>query len=168
MELSLKLIIYQTINFLVLMTLLGYLVNRFIRPFLRGRSEEIARGYAELDNGKKEVEYLKNAAHEQLLDIKQRSRQEIEKAVMDGNRMRESLIAKAEKEAAAVIERAKEEIGHEREKAIVGIRRNVSDVALRVASKLVGKQMNADINEKLVEEFLSEWKPETQAGSHGI
>lgn len=168
MELSLKLILYQTINFLVLMTLLGYLVNRFIRPLLRNRSEEIARGYAEIDNGKKEVEYLKNAAHEQMLEFKQRSRQEIEKAVMEGNRLRESLVAKAEKEASVLIERAKEEIGHERDKAMQGIRRHVSAVALRAASKLVEKQMTSEANEKLVEEFLSEWKPETQTGSHGL
>ena len=99
MELSWKLILYQMANFLVLLVLLGFLVNRFIRPFMKKRSTEIANGYAEIENGKKEVDYLKNSAHEQLLELKKRVRDEMEKAVMDGNAMRESLVTKAEREA---------------------------------------------------------------------
>ncbi len=167
MELSWKLILYQMANFLVLLVLLGFLVNRFIRPFMKKRSTEIANGYAEIENGKKEVDYLKNSAHEQLLELKKRVRDEMEKAVMDGNAMRESLVTKAEREAAVLLEHAKEEIGHEREKALKGIRVHVSAMAMRAASKLIEKRMDSETNQKLIEDFLDDWKPEIDTRRRG-
>ena len=87
--LSLKLVLYQAINFIVLMVILSFLFNKFIRPFMHKRSEEIKKSFEEIEKQKREMESLKRSYTDQIKDIREKAKLEIEKAVEEGGRMRE-------------------------------------------------------------------------------
>ena len=156
MDLSLKLVLYQAINFIVLMVILGYLFNRFLRPFMHKRAEEIKKSFESIESQKKDLDVLKQNYADQVKDIKEKAKLEIEKAMEEGNRMREDIVAQAEKESVILIEKAKKEIDHEKDKAVMEIQKEVATLAIMAAKQVIKKQMNDTTNRELVEEFLVE------------
>jgi F-type H+-transporting ATPase subunit b len=156
MDLSLKLVLYQAINFIVLMIILGYLFNRFLRPFMHKRAEEIKKSFESIESQKKDLDVLKQNYTDQVKDIKEKAKLEIEKAMEEGNRMREDIVAQAEKESVTLIEKAKKEIDHEKDKAVMEIQKEVATLAIMAAKQVIKKQMDETTNRDLVEDFLAE------------
>jgi F-type H+-transporting ATPase subunit b len=156
MDLSLKLVLYQAINFIVLMVILGYLFNRFLRPFMHKRAEEIKKSFESIESQKKDLDVLKQNYTDQVKDIKEKAKLEIEKAMEEGNRMREDIVAQAEKESVTLIEKAKKEIDHEKDKAVMEIQKEVATLAIMAAKQVIKKQMDETTNRDLVEDFLAE------------
>ena len=156
MDLSLNLVLYQAINFIVLMIILGYLFNRFLRPFMHKRAEEIKKSFESIESQKKDLDILKQNYTDQVKDIKEKAKLEIEKAMEEGNRMREDIVAQAEKESVTLIEKAKKEIDHEKDKAVMEIQKEVATLAIMAAKQVIKKQMDETTNRDLVEDFLAE------------
>lgn len=156
MDLSLKLVLYQAINFIVLMIILGYLFNRFLRPFMRKRADEIKKSFESIESQKKDLDVLKQNYTDQVKDIREKAKLEIEKAMAEGTRMREDIVAQAEKESVALLEKAKKEIDHEKDKAVMEIHKEVATLAIMAAKQVIKKQMDETTNRELVEDFLAE------------
>jgi len=68
-------------------------------------------------------------------------------------------VAAARAEAEQVAARATEEITAEKQRAIAELRSQVADLALEAAAKLVGSEMNAPTQRRLVEDFLADVSP---------
>jgi F-type H+-transporting ATPase subunit b len=156
MDFSLKLVLYQAINFIVLMVILGFIFNKFLRPFMNKRTEDIKKSFEEIEKQKKEMDLLKQQYSDQVECLKDKAKLEIDKAIGEGNRMSDDIIASAQKESGALIERAKTEIEHEKQKAIVELRKEVASLSLLATQHLIKKQVDDSTNRQLVENFLEE------------
>lgn len=156
MELSWKLILYQVVNFFVLMAILTFLFNKFLHPFLRRRTEGIRQSFADIETQKKEVEGLKKEFENRINEMKEQVRAEIEKAVKEGNRMRGEIMAQGEKDSAALVDKARLEIEAERQKAITMVQREVASLSILATEHLIKKQVDEQTNRRLVEDFIAE------------
>lgn len=156
MDLSLKLVLYQAINFIVLMVILGYLFNKFLRPFMHKRADEIKKAFESIEIQKKDIDVLKQSYADQIKDVKEKAKLEIDKAIDEGNRMRERIVAEAEKQSIALIDKAKIEIDQEKDKAVMEIRNEVGTLAILAAKQIIQKQMDEKTNRELVETFLED------------
>jgi F-type H+-transporting ATPase subunit b len=156
MDLSLKLVLYQAINFIVLMVILGYLFNKFLRPFMHKRADEIKKAFESIEIQKKDIDVLKQSYADQIKDVKEKAKLEIDKAIDEGNRMREGIVAEAEKQSIALIDKAKIEIEQEKDKAVMEIRNEVGTLAILAAKQIIQKQMDEKTNRELVETFLED------------
>jgi len=156
MDLSLKLVLYQAINFIVLMVILGYLFNKFLRPFMHKRADEIKKAFESIEIQKKDIDVLKQSYADQIKDVKEKAKFEIDKAIDEGNRMREGIVAEAEKQSIALIDKAKIEIDQEKDKAVMEIRNEVGTLAILAAKQIIQKQMDEKTNRELVETFLED------------
>jgi F-type H+-transporting ATPase subunit b len=165
MDLNWKLMLYQTVNFIVLMIILGYIFNRFIRPFMHKRANDIKTAFAEIEAGKKEVEKLRQDYTEQIREMRHNAKAEIDKAIENGNAMRDELITRAEKESINILEKAKREIDHEKQKALTEIQKEVATLSIQAAQQLIHRQMDDATNRKLVEEFLEDLEKNPKAQS---
>src|SRR5438874_2209743 len=67
-----------------------------------------------------------------------------------------ALLAKARQEYEQLLERARQEIGAEKEKAIEALRREAVDLSIAAASKLLEAQLDSETNRKLVMEYLAQ------------
>jgi F-type H+-transporting ATPase subunit b len=54
-----------------------------------------------------------------------------------------------------MLERARRDIGAERDRAIAELRREAVDLSLAAASKLIGERLSSDTDRKLVQEYLA-------------
>src|SRR6266545_3570939 len=152
-------LLFQVLNFLLLL----YLLNRFLfKPVLKlldERQARIAKGLEDAESAARDRE-LARAERETALD---ESRKEasamIARATKIAEESRGEIVAAARAEAEKVAAKATAEITAEKQRAISELRGQVADLALQAAGKLVGSEMNASMQRRLVEEFLAEVTP---------
>jgi len=156
MDLSLKLILYQIVNFVILIGVLGFLFNKFMRPFMQKRAESIKASFADIEKQKLAVDGLKKECAEELEKIKKSARAEIEKAVAEGNSIKEAVKGEALKEGEQLLEKARREIEQEKQKAISEVRREVVALTMLATKQLLKKEIDEPTNRKLVESFVDD------------
>jgi F-type H+-transporting ATPase subunit b len=156
MDLSWKMMIYQVINFVILMAILGYVFNRFIRPFMQKRADDIKNAFQEIEKQKSGVENMKKEYGAQLEGIKTASKAEIEKAVVEGMKIRDEIKKEAEKEAGTFMDKARREIEQEKQKLLSDVRKEVATLTMAATKQLIKKEVDDSTNKKIVEDFLSE------------
>ena len=73
-----------------------------------------------------------------------------------GEKIRAEMIEEARHQQQEILERARQEIGAERDRAIVELRREAVELAIKGASKVIEQNLDDDTNRKIVEEFLGD------------
>ena len=156
MEIHPTMMLYQLINFIILMVILAIIFNKAIRPFMRKRTAELEKAFLEIEVRKKDAESLNQKYTDQLLEVKQLARTEIDKAVSAGHEIRTQLVQSSQKEAADFLEKARQEITAERLRAVNEIRQEIAKLSILVAEKLIRKSLDTEANHKLVDQFIEE------------
>jgi len=143
----------------VVFLLLLLILKRFAYPALLGAVEareralqqqldEAERNRVEsaalLEEHKKLLAEARTQAHGLLVDA--RTSAEKERALA----MERTL-----QEQQQLLDRARRDIGEERDRAIVELRREAIDLSLAAASKLIGERLTSDTDRKLVQEYLA-------------
>jgi F-type H+-transporting ATPase subunit b len=147
---------YQIVNFIILIAVLGFLFNKFLRPFMKKRSDDIKNAFANIERQKLDVDNLKKECHHELDKIKESYKGEIEKAVAEGNSIKEGIKADAIKESAQLMDKAKREIDQEKQKALSEVRREVATLSMLATKHLLKKEIDETTDRKLVESFIDE------------
>jgi len=158
-------LIFQVINFLLLL----YLLNRFMfKPLLERmdeRSTKIARGLEDAEAAARDRELARAEREAALSDARREAAEMLASANKIAADTRDEILAKARAEAEGVTARATEEIGAEKERAMAELRASVADLALAAAGKVVRAQMDGPTQRRLVEEFLAEAPAGGRAGA---
>lgn len=149
-------LIFQVINFLILL----YLLNRFLfKPVLARLDERNAKIKEGLEDAEAAARDRELARAEREAAVSE-ARKEASDLLANANKIatdtRTEILAEARADAEKVTQRAREEITAEKEKAMAELRAQVADLALEAAGKLVRSDMNATTQRRLVEEFLAE------------
>jgi F-type H+-transporting ATPase subunit b len=152
-------LLFQVINFLLLL----YLLNRFLfkRVFalLDERQAKISKGLEDAEIAARDRELARAEREAALDEARKEAASMIARATKIADDSRAEIVAAAKAEAEAATARARDEIVAEKDRAMAEIRGQVADLALDAAAKLVRSDMNATTQRRLVEEFLAEAQP---------
>lgn len=150
----LKDFIYRCFNFALMAGLLAYFVTKPIRKGLKGRTEEIEKTLADAESAKaaaeaKHAEYSEKLAKatEEIAGITEAIRREGElerdKIIAAAKDMADKIEREADNKAAGVVAKARTEL-----------REEASRLAVELAEDLLKKQVSADDQKRLVEEYM--------------
>jgi F-type H+-transporting ATPase subunit b len=157
-------LLFQVINFLVLL----YLLNRFLfKPVLARldeRSATIKKGLEDAESAARDRELAQAEREAAVAEARKEAQQMIARATKIAEDSRAEIVAEAKANAEKVTERAREEINAEKEKAMAELRATVADLALEAASRLIRTEMDTPTQRRLVEEFLTEVTPSKGGG----
>ena len=147
---------FQIVNFLILL----YLLNRFLfKPALRRideRQSRLSPGLEDAAAAARDRELARAEREAALAEARTESEALVQRATKAAESASAEIVATARASAEQLTERARAEIAAEKERALAEIRGEVADLALEAAGKLVGSQMDAPTQRKLVDQFLSE------------
>ena len=73
-----------------------------------------------------------------------------------GEKIRTEMIEEARHQQQDILDRARKEIGAERDRAIAELRREAVELAIKGASKVIEQNLDDQANRKIVEEFLAD------------
>jgi F-type H+-transporting ATPase subunit b len=149
-------LIAHAISFVIFLFLVRGAFNAIIFPPMRERRERIRAEFERIEREKAEVQKIRLEYESHLKKLDAESRQRIQEAVAEGQRVAGEIREASRKEAQEMITRARQEIGIERDKAQATLRNEVVDLAVDIAGKVIREELTAEKHRKLVDEFLAE------------
>jgi F-type H+-transporting ATPase subunit b len=149
-------VVIAAANFAVFLVLLYVFALKPVSRMLEDRRSRIEQGLKDAEQARRDRE---QAEAERLATL-QEARKEASEILTRDQRVaeeaREADIAATKAELERIRERAAADIEAEKQRAIAELRKEVADLALLAASKVVGETLNTDRERRLVEEFLAE------------
>jgi F-type H+-transporting ATPase subunit b len=149
-------LIAHAISFIIFFFLVRVAFQAIIYPPMRERRERIQAEYKRIEEAKAGVAQLKKEYEGHLKRIEAESRERIQNAVTEGQRVAAEIRDIARKEAQDLMKRATDEISRERDKAQVALRDEVVTLAMEIAGKVVREELTPEKHRKLVDGFLAE------------
>ncbi len=146
----------HALSFIVFMFLVRAAFTAIIYPPMRERRERIKAEFERSGQGKSEVAKLRLEYEAHLKRGEAESRQRIQEAVTEGQRVAAEIREASRKEAQEMLVKAGQEIGIERDKAQVALKNEVVNLAMEIAGKVIHEELNAEKHKKLVDAFLAE------------
>ena len=125
-----------------------------VMKIIAERQAEIDGMYADADHAKAEAEAMEAEYKQKLSAAQATSERMVKEAVARGQSREEEIIRSANAEAAAILDKAAADIAQEKKKAINDAKDEISDLAMAIAGKVVGRELNGADQAKLVDEFI--------------
>jgi F-type H+-transporting ATPase subunit b len=149
-------IVFQLIMFIILLLLLKKFAWGPLMGIMKQREEHIANEILAAEKSREEA----NRALEEQRTLLKESRIEaqtlIENARKQGDIQREDIIKTARLEAERLKNAAKVEIETQKEQAVTALREQVASLSVLIASKVIEKELNANDQEKLINDYIQE------------
>lgn len=150
-----------TALFILLNTLTIFFVARKflfgpVMKIITERQQEIDTLYSDANSAKTQAETLKSEYQLKLSDAQAASERIVKEAVTRGHAREEEIIRKANADAAAIMDKASADIAQEKKKALNDAKNEISEMAMAIAGKVVGRELNAADQQNLVDSFIDE------------
>ena len=126
-----------------------------VMKIIADRQKEIDDLYHDAGNAKTSAEALEAEYRLKLESAHTTSEQIVRDAVLRGQAREEEIIRQANAEASAIMDKAAADIAQEKKKAINDAKNEISGIAVAIAEKVVGRELNTADQNQLVDEFIN-------------
>ncbi|ACL70533.1 F0F1 ATP synthase subunit B [Halothermothrix orenii] len=147
-------LLWQVVNFLVLMWLLKRFLYGPLTEFLDKRSQKIKNELDSAARKKEEADKLKKEYESKLQQARDKAQEIIEDAEKRAQQRAEEIIAEARVEAKKVKERNMEEIAQAKRDALDELRKEVASISLMVAGKFIKEKIDKKQQEALINQYI--------------
>ena len=148
--------VVQLFFFIVLLLLVKKFAWGPVMNMMQKREEYVAGEIEAAENSRAEAEKASKEALEQLKQTKQEAQKIIEDAKNAGTRQEHDIIESARAEAERIKEAAQADIQNEKEKALQALQDKVASLSVLIASKVIEKEISAQDQEKLINDYIKE------------
>jgi len=152
---------FWTALFVLLNTLtIFFVAKKFlfgpVMKIIQDRQQEIDDMYNAADQAKESAVALESEYRQKLSVAAETSERMVKEAVARGQHREEEIIRQANLEASAIRDKAAADIAQEKKKAINDAKDEISEMAMAIAGKVVGRTLNAADQASLVDHFIDE------------
>lgn len=139
--------------------LLGILYKFAWKPILQAldeREERIRRAVDEAEKIRAEYEKIEEARRKLITEAQDKAKEIVEQSRKAAINAAKVIEQKTKEQADILLENAQREIRSEQEKAIASLREESAKIAVALAGKIIGENLDNDRNEKLVNRLIKE------------
>lgn len=126
-----------------------------VMKMIEDRQNEIDGIYADADLAKSQAQAMQAEYEQKLSAAQATSERLVKEAVARGQAREEEILRQAGQEADALRQRASQDIAREKKQAINDAKNEISDMAVAIAEKVVGRELTNADQSKLVDEFIA-------------
>lgn len=127
-----------------------------LQEMLENRQKAITGQLEEAEKVKGEAESLLADYQAQVAGAKEEANQIIDEARTTADSMKTEIVARAEAEAASVMDKTRTDVAAERARAASALQSDVASLSLDMAEKVVAGSIDRDAQAALVERYLDE------------
>ena len=163
-------LIWGTFSFVILLVILWRVgVFKRISDALKERTDRIEGNIERAERDRQEARELLERYRRQLDEARDEARRILDEARQTGEQIRKDIHARAEEEANRMIDGATREIRAERDRAARELRREMGVLAVQVAERVVGRELDAEGHRQLIDDYIEELgrEPSSNGGSGG-
>ena len=148
--------LFTLLNFLAVL----YVGKRFlwgpVMKIIQERQQEIDDMYTKAGEAKEQAAALRTEYEDKLSAASDQADRLVKEAVARGQRREEEILRQANAQADAIREKASADIAQEKKKASKEAKDEISVIALAIAGKVVGRELNEQDQSALVDQFIDE------------
>ncbi len=127
-----------------------------IMKMVADRQKQIDDQFAEAAQAKANARALEAEYQDKLSSATETGERLVREAVARGQQRQEEILRQANSEAAAILEKASADIAQEKKKALNEAKDEISVIAMAIATKVVARELTADHQDLLVDNFINE------------
>ena len=147
-------ILWQVINFLILLGLLiKYLYNPII-DILDQREQEIKDDLDQASERKQEAEKLKQEYQQKLKEARDQAQEIIEEAERRGKKKANQIVEKAEEEAEIIKQNKLKEVERAKREAADELKDEVTSISLQAAGKIIQKNLDKNKHKEIINQYI--------------
>ena len=148
--------LFTLLNFLVLFFVAKKFLFVPVKKMIDSRQQEIDAMYTEAQTAKDSAQALEDEYRAQLAAAQETGDKLVQEAMARGKSRSEEILRQANLEADAIRQKASVDIAREKEQALQDAKNEISTLAMEIAGKVVGANLDSARQEALVEGFLEE------------
>ena len=161
--------LYQSLVTVNPVTLIAQICNLFLQMFLvkvffldkikailDARREAADKEITDAKTAKEEAMVIKATYEQNMLESKAKAEEILQNAQQTAAHRGEQIINDAQKTAVAMKQKAEAEIAREKKRALNDAKNEISEIAMAIAGKVVGRELNAADHAKMVDSFIDE------------
>lgn len=164
-DINLGTLLFQIVNFFVLVGILAKFAYKPLLKVLEDRRNKIASDLDNAAQARQSAEQMKVEYEAQLSKARSEAQAIVDKAVKQAAKEGQAQLEAIRAQIAREKEVAQAEIANEREAAIRDMRNEVVTLSMAVAEKLLNKNMDSDMNAKLVADCIDQLQPKQAKGN---
>lgn len=147
-------IIFTIINTFILFLIIKHFLFDRVNKMLEERANDVSTTYSKADEAMNNAKKLEADYNLLLSNAKEESAEIIKNATKKAQGRSDEIIVQAKNEASNITLRANDEIEREKKRAKSEIKDEISDIAVMVAERLVGKELSNTDHARLIDEFI--------------
>ena len=148
--------LFTLVNTIILFAVLSKFLFKPVMNMIADRQKEIDDLYTDANEAKQQANALEQAYREKMSAAAQTSEQLVKEAVARGQAREEEILRQANAEADAIREKAARDVEREKKKAINDAKDDISVIAVAIAGKVVGRELDPQDQSRLVDSFIEE------------
>ena len=153
---SLPTLLAQIVNFVILFGLLYLVAYKPIMRMLDERSKKVKESMEHTEYIKEQAAHAEEEARKQIEAASKEGQEVIARAVRTGEEVRQQARQEARQEAESLITKARVEIQRERDDAIDELRKEVADLTILAAEKVIDRSLDKEAHRQLIDKTLEE------------
>jgi F-type H+-transporting ATPase subunit b len=155
---NLPTLLAQIINFLILLGLLYLVAYKPIMRMFDERSRKIKESMEQTEAIKEQAAHAEEEAKKRIETAAKEGQEVVARAVRTGEEIRQKAQQEAKPEAEALIAKARTEIQRERNEAVTEMRKELADLTILAAEKVIEKELDKEAHRQLIDKVLEESK----------
>ncbi|WP_168121403.1 F0F1 ATP synthase subunit B [Paenibacillus sp. HB172176] len=156
MEISWETFVIQLVAFLILLYLLKRYAFGPLLGIMEQRKQFVADQINSAETSRKEAEQQLEQQKQALQEARKEAYDIIEQAKQTSSKQADDMIQAARSETNRLKDDALKDIESEKNKAVAALRSEVGGISVKIASKIIEKQVDEKSQEQLVDQYLKE------------
>lgn len=153
---SVPLLVAQLVNFSILLVILRFTLYRPVLRMLDERKQRIAEGLNAAEIARREAASAQANIQAQLEAARKEGQEIVGNAQAIATRIETEAKEQAAREREAALEKARNEIQLERDRAIAELRREFAAITVAAAEKVINQSLDPQAHQRVIEETLAE------------
>ncbi len=149
-------LVVEVVVFLGVLWILARYVYPPLDRAITQRQQRIAQSIHDAEQLKADVEAGREEAQQALREARRQAQAILDQAQKLGEDLREELRTRGRQDQEALLARARAELEQERRRAVDELRRQVADLTVAAATRVLGKELDAATHQRLVQDALAE------------
>lgn len=146
--------LFYMVAFVLLMWLVKIFAWKPVTKMMNDRATKIADDIDSAEKSRADAETLATKRQDALSNSHQEAATIVAGAKDAGSKQREQIIANAQTDAQKLREAASADIEQQRQDALVSARKDVADLSIEIASKIIQRELNADDQKALIDSYI--------------
>ena len=153
---NLPILVAQIVNFTILLGLLYLVAYKPLMRMFDERSRKIKESMERTENIREQAARAEEEAEKRIAAASREGQEMVTRSLKTGDEIRHKAQEEAKQESEILISRARTEIQRERDDAIDELRKEVADLTILAAGKVIDRSLDKEAHRQLINKVLEE------------